>query len=123
MAGMIQVQGVSNLISKLKQKSDQFAKGTERGVIKAGLFLQRQSQLVVPVDTGNLRAGAFTRKEAGTSGFKTVVAVGYVAAYAIYVHENLDARHKPGKIAKFLERPFRENKAKLLQIIKEEASK
>ncbi len=29
----------------------------------AGLRLQRESQLLVPVDTGNLKASAFTRKE------------------------------------------------------------
>lgn len=29
----------------------------------AGLYLQRKSQELVPIDTGNLRASAFTRKE------------------------------------------------------------
>ena len=29
----------------------------------AGLRLQRESQLLVPVDTGNMKASAFTRKE------------------------------------------------------------
>lgn len=38
---------------------------------------------------------------------KVSVLVGYTAAYAIWVHENLNARHKPGKIAKFLEEPAR----------------
>ena len=33
--------------------------------------------------------------------------VGYTAAYAIYVHENLQAQHKSGKTAKFLETPAR----------------
>jgi hypothetical protein len=35
------------------------------------------------------------------------VIVGYAASYAVYVHENLEARHKEGKRAKFLEQPFR----------------
>lgn len=35
------------------------------------------------------------------------VVVGYTAAYAIYVHENLEAYHKVGQ-AKYLEQPARE---------------
>jgi hypothetical protein len=34
----------------------------------AGLRLQRESQRLVPVDTGNLKASAFTRLEAGGGG-------------------------------------------------------
>lgn len=34
-----------------------------KGLLVGGLFLQRESQKEVPVDTGNLKASAFTRKE------------------------------------------------------------
>lgn len=34
-----------------------------QGLLAAGLLLQRESQLRVPVDTGNLKASAFTRLE------------------------------------------------------------
>lgn len=37
----------------------------EQALLAAGLRLQRVSQQLVPVDTGNLRASAFTRKETG----------------------------------------------------------
>lgn len=37
-----------------------------QGLLLAGLRLQREAQLRVPVDTGNLKASAFTRLEAGT---------------------------------------------------------
>jgi len=33
------------------------------GLLLAGLRLQRESQELVPVDTGNLKNSAFTRKE------------------------------------------------------------
>lgn len=33
------------------------------------------------------------------------VIVGYTASYAVYVHEDLEARHKEGKQAKFLSEP------------------
>jgi hypothetical protein len=36
---------------------------TGQGLLLAGLRLQRASQELVPVDTGNLRASAFTRQE------------------------------------------------------------
>ncbi len=34
-----------------------------KGLLMAGLRLQRESMLEVPVDTGNLKASAFTRQE------------------------------------------------------------
>lgn len=34
-----------------------------KALLLGGLFLQRESQKLVPVDTGNLRASAFTEKE------------------------------------------------------------
>ncbi len=37
--------------------------GIVQALLVAGLFLQRASQLLVPVDTGNLKGSAFTRKE------------------------------------------------------------
>mgnify|MGYP006275049749 CR=1 FL=1 len=37
----------------------------EQGLLIAGLHLQGESQKLVPVDTGNLRASAFTRIENG----------------------------------------------------------
>lgn len=39
----------------------------EDGLLLAGLRIQRESQKLVPIDTGNLRASAFTRKESGNT--------------------------------------------------------
>lgn len=44
--------------------------------------------------------------------------VGYTASYAIYVHENLTAHHKPGKSAKFLEIPLRQLHDTFVEMIK-----
>lgn len=38
---------------------------------------------------------------------------GYTAPYALYVHENMEAHHQPGKQAKFLEAPSRNRKDEL----------
>lgn len=48
-----------NTVAKTIQSGGSFM----NGLILAGLSLQRDSQRICPVDTGNLRASAFTRKE------------------------------------------------------------
>ena len=45
------------------------------------------------------------------------VTVGYTQEYAVYVHENLEAQHAPGKQAKFLEQPARELQPELKEMI------
>lgn len=88
---LTKVQGLKELISALKKTKKDIGDGFARGLKKAGLWIQRESQLIVPVHTGFLKAGAFTR--AIGSGWNTEVHVGYMAAYAIYVHEDLDKLH------------------------------
>lgn len=46
------------------------------------------------------------------------VAVGFTAAYAMYVHENLEAHHPVGQ-AKFLEQPARALRDEFRRIIRE----
>ena len=90
----------------LFKKAAGHAVGFHIGLTKAGLWLQAQSQKVVPVDTSALKNSARTRVE-GT-GFDTQVSVEYSTHYAIFVHEDLTARHAPGKQAKYLEEPARQ---------------
>ena len=116
MVGMIKITGVSNVIGRLIKTTQAYEKDVPRKLLKGGLFLQRKSQLIVPIDEDNLRPGAFTRNIGG-GGFKADVIVGYVAEYAVYVHENMEARHKPGKEAKFLEKPAKEKRKEILEII------
>lgn len=121
MARVVKIEGVRGILKNLRKAKSKSDAGLERGLVKAGLFLQRKSQEVVPIDTGALKGSAFTRKTG--SSLDTEVIVGYTQDYAIFVHEDLEAQHAPGKIAKFLEVPARENNAKLLAIIKGELSK
>lgn len=86
------------------------------GLYEAGLLLQRMSQQIVPIDTGNLKRSADTRDVTTTPGkFKIIVV--YSTAYAIYVHENLTARHAQGKTAKFLERPARDGLKDFVRVV------
>lgn len=46
-----------------------------QALLLAGLRLQRESMMLVPVDTGNLKASAFTRLEHGEVGMETMTDV------------------------------------------------
>lgn len=113
-AGGIKVHGVAELRVALMARSKHYANGIERGLKKGGLHLQRASQLLCPIDTGALRNSAFTR--ATGIGFHTVVRVGYTMEYAIYVHENLMAKHPVGQ-AKYLEQPARTERPAIIRIV------
>lgn len=47
----------------------------------------------------------------------TSAVAGYVQTYSIIVHEDLDANHAPGKTAKYLEMPLRQNMRVLASMI------
>lgn len=137
----MEIQGLPQLIRSLKQFGDKAAKGIERGLVRAGAHLLRESMIEVPVDLGFLRGSSFARKTG--MGFDTTVQVGYSAAYAVFVHENMDALHgeayntayadeittgsknSRGKKqkAKFLEDPMKREQVRLLQIVKAEVMK
>ena len=142
MASMLKVKGMDKVLRNLKNVQRIDSNKYARGLKKAGEFLQRKSMQMVPVHKGNLKAGAFTRSVG--FGFNTVVTVGYVADYAVYVHENIDAVHglafnikyakeistastsaqkkmffNRGKNqqAKFLETPLRQNVLEIFKIV------
>jgi len=117
MANITRMSGMSNVLNNLRKSKVVIGQHTENGLKKAGLFLQRKSQEVVPVDSSNLKGGAGTRNIGG-AGFLADIIVFYLAIYAVFVHEDLDARHNPGQKAKFLEGPARENSKELLEIVK-----
>jgi IS1 family transposase len=55
-------------------------------------------------------------KKSAAEGNQSVV-VGYTQKYALYVHEDLNARHAPGKQAKYLEDPARRLRHELAAIV------
>jgi len=92
MAALLEIRGVQSVLSSLAAARPRYGAAIERGLKKAGLFLQRESQKIVPVQTGNLKNSAFTRNVGGRGAAADVV-VGYTAAYAVYVHEDLSKAH------------------------------
>jgi hypothetical protein len=147
MAQVIKIEGMDKVIANLKGVKSRIAPGVNLGLKRAGSLLLRESQKIVPVQTGNLKASGFMR--AFPLGIFTDVVVGYTAFYAAYVHENPDAVHgkefnikhadkiaalrgkKGGTAAggffrrgenqqyKFLETPARVNRTKMLRMIRD----
>lgn len=107
------VKAIKEYLGSRHQKAT--AKGLAVGLYRAGLFLQRESQKIVPIEYDVLRPSAFTRKEG--DGFNVEVIVGYGTDYAVYVHENLEAKHAPGKQAKFLSTPLTEKRGDMQKIV------
>jgi len=152
MARLIKISGLPTVLRNLRSANDKIGMGIGRGLKRAGIFLQRESMKIVPVDLGNLKATATTRNVGGI-GFRTDIIVSYGSSacdYAIYVHENLEALHGerfnvayadriasattpaqkkkwskrgPNQQAKFLEKPAREKKSEIIAIITREAKR
>lgn len=112
---MAEVTGLTKIRHALQNTTKETAKNVEIGLKKAGLFLQRESMKIVPVDTGYLRSGCQTR--ATGKEFNTKVHVFYTADYAIYVHEDLVTRRRNNKQPKYLENPARANRDRMARII------
>lgn len=112
-----QVKGLDTVLSNLNSEIAKIEGASMDGLMEAGMKIQASSQQRAPVDTGNLKGSAYTRK--ARVGGKSVE-IGYTANYAIYVHENLEARHTVGQ-AKFLESALRDNEAKIIDIVQQKA--
>ncbi|MFJ9816161.1 hypothetical protein ACIRU3_13010 [Streptomyces sp. NPDC101151] len=87
--------------------------GALRGLLLAAEHLLAASRAEVPIDEGTLeRSGATSVDDANL-----VAAVSYDTPYARRVHEDLTARHSPGRKAKFLEDPAHREAAAMGEII------
>jgi hypothetical protein len=117
MAKLIKISGMPKILSNMKKATKDLGKRFQRGAKKGALYLERQATKIVPVDEDNLRPGVDTRNVGGV-GFKTDMIVTYGPnEYSVYVHEDMQARHQPGKKAKFLEGPAKEFKNEIFKIV------
>ncbi|MFI6443825.1 hypothetical protein [Kitasatospora sp. NPDC050543] len=93
----------------LRQAREAAAHGLELGMEN----VLAESKRVVPLDEGTLeRSGKAQVDRSALRG-----TVSYDTPYATRQHEELDYRHVPGRTAKFLERPFNENREVVLDLI------
>lgn len=77
----------AQIIKKMNNEIVKIVDRTMGGMLAGGLVVQREAQKRVPVEYGALKQSAFTRKARG--GMNMAVEVGFTAAYALWVHENL----------------------------------
>jgi hypothetical protein len=75
-----------------------------RGLNLFGQMVLEEAQRLCPRDTGFLQDTSPFLEPATPSNLKCTI--GFNAAYAVYVHENLEAHHPKGGQAKFLEVPM-----------------
>lgn len=112
----MKVLNVKRVVNGLKKREKFLASGFSDGLKIGGLLIQAASQKQTPIEFGPLRNSH--RTESTGRGFDTRVEVSCQAAYAIYVHEDMTARHAPGTNAKFLERAAREKSKEVVTLVK-----
>ena len=135
MAKLAKMTGMKAVLKNFERATLQYQAKIRRGLKLGGIYLQRKSQQIVPVQLGPLKASAFTR-DIGTVRRPDVI-VGYTANYAVFVHEDMSKAHGQAfnikhrdeiasgaapnrgenQQAKFLEKPAREERTAILNII------
>jgi hypothetical protein len=111
------IEGLKGFKAHAKKTHKESQKALGQALVMGALLLQRESQKIVPVDTTTLKKSANDGTRLEEIGGQPSVTVGYGTDYAIYVHENMEARHAPGKTAKFLTRPMEEKKGAIIKTI------
>jgi hypothetical protein len=114
---MSELQGLADVTRRLNKAVLKAGKAAEGGVRLAALDLQRRSALLAPHETGDLEGSLQERAEVVYErGFPTT-SVGSALPYALIQHEDLSFNHEPGKQAKYLEQPYRENVDRYIRLI------
>lgn len=94
------VENLDYVIQAMGKEREKTERTIAEGLWKAGEIILKKSQELVPVDTGELRSTG--KLFSWGSGLNTVVFIRYSAEHAIWVHENLEAYHKPPTQARYL---------------------
>ena len=111
------IKGVDAVLNNLNKEISGIKGRSIAGLLEAGLAIQGVAQKRAPLETGNLRGSAYTRR--GMFNPNTVE-IGFTAIYAAAVHEDMEATHTVGQ-AKYLESAVRDNETRVLDIIQRRA--
>ena len=115
------VTGLNDVIKNLKREMGEIEGGTVQGLRKVGLFVENESNEIVPQDKGVLINSSFSNADI-VNGVP-VARIGYTAKYAPIVHEMPTSFNytKPGTGPKFLEKAVKNNVQAILGIIRKSA--
>lgn len=118
-------------IKGLNDRLNAIRAASMKGVFTAGLIVEAEAKRRVPVEFGKLRASGYTQRHPTKAGSVTV---GFSAAYAFWVHENVEAKWRgkkrksgngvywgPKGEPKYLENALRDKKKEVLAAISGEA--
>lgn len=114
---VFELKNLNKLIATIERKFGGLGKSQAgRALRSVGEVWMTEAKKRTPVDTGILRSSGHVvgPEVSGDAITVTLVFGGPAASYAIYVHENLTARHKVGQ-SKYLESVVLERRAKLAQ--------
>lgn len=114
-------KGLNKVIANLNKEIKKIEGDTFIGVRKAALFIEGESNEVVPQKLGVLINSSFSQAERQAK--KSVGRVGYTAFYAPFVHEMPATFNytKPDTGPKFLQKSISENHGTILKIIQKAA--
>lgn len=117
----IRITGQKNVLKNLNRAITKIEGNTAKGMLAAGLFVEGESNEIVPQRLGGLINSSFTA--VGRIAKRIVVRVGYTVNYAPFVHEMPETNSftKPGTGPKFLFKAVTKNSRQILQIIRARA--
>lgn len=107
MRTVVTLEGMDALERIIERGQKDVPKVLARAVFSEAQTVLNESKKIVPVDLGVLKnSGKVSRPDISPSGVSVEISYGGAAApYALIVHEDPDAQHKPGKTFKYLEKP------------------
>lgn len=100
----VRVQGAEEAAKALRRSAQDATHAVAGALYLIACDIMRGALKLVPVDTGALRRSHFVERPSGPV-YAPTLTMGFVAPYAIEVHEDLGAEHINGS-AKFLEGPY-----------------
>lgn len=115
----LHISGIDMVLANLNAQIIGIQNKSRQGLWIAGLLIEGESKELTPWETGHLAGGTYTNP-IGTADAPGME-IGYVADYAVYVHERTELHHEPPTQAKFLETALKKNEKRILQIIKDTA--
>lgn len=98
------LKGDKKLIAALKRREGATFEAIKKVQNSTAREIIQESLQKVPKATFELARSARIQKEHGGRNLRTI-AITYDTDYAMAVHQDLEAKHKPGQEAKFLEKP------------------
>jgi hypothetical protein len=127
----VKIDGIDQVMANLNKEIAGIENRSMGGLLEGGLTVQGTSQRRVPVEYGNVRGSAYTRKAQDGS---LAVDVGYTAAHAVFLHENMEQKLKgkprpsglgvywgPNGQPKFLESAARDESSRVVASVRKHA--